>query len=105
MASSVMLKSPRVKSGIGRCLARLSVMTFAQKLACSLLSLGAYMFSIVAVHVFSHFIFSMAALLGINSCISISSGSISFLLMMKPTLAVAQGFLGCAELRIFRFFS
>jgi len=40
MASSVTLKSPRVKSGIGRPLDRLSISTFAQKLACLFLSFG-----------------------------------------------------------------
>jgi len=105
MASSVMLKYPRVMSGIGRCLARLSVMIFAQKSACSLLLFGAYMFSIVATQIFNHFIFSMAALPGISSCISISSGSISCLLMTKPTPAIAQGLFGWAEFSILRFFS
>src|SRR5438445_4133146 len=68
MASSVTLKSPRVKSGIGRCFALLSVSTFAQKLACSPLSLGAYTFRIVAAHDFNHFTLSMAALPGMSSC-------------------------------------
>lgn len=50
-------------------------------------------------------IVGMAALPGINSYISISSGSISCLLMTKPTPAIARGVSGCAELRILRFFS
>jgi len=43
------LKSPSVKSGIGRCFALRSVITFAQKFACLVLSLGAYIFNIVAI--------------------------------------------------------
>ena len=94
VASSVTLKSPRVKSSISKCLACLSVMTYAQKLVCSLLSLGTYIFSIVAEQVFSHFTFSIATLPGISMCISISSGLINCLLMMKPTPADAQGMSG-----------
>jgi len=105
MASSVTLKSPSVKSSTGRCLVLLVVITFAQKFACSFLLLGVYTFSIVVVHNLNHFTFSTAALLGINLCNSNSSGSINCLLMMKPTPAVAQGFLGGAEIRIFKFFS
>jgi len=63
------------------------------------------MFSIAAVHVFSHLIFSMAALPGTSLYISISSGSINCLFIMKPTPADAQGLSGLAEFRIFRFFS
>jgi len=105
MASSVTLKSPRVKSGIGRCLVLLAIIIFTQKLVCSLLLLGAYTFSIVAVHDFNHFILSTAALLGISSCSSISSGLISCLLMTNPTPADAHRFSGSAEISIFKFFS
>ena len=104
MASSVALKSPKVKSGIGRCLALLSIIIFAQKFVCSFLLLGVYTFSIVVMHDFSHFIFSMAALPGISSCSSISSGSISCLFMTNPTPAIAQGLSGCAEFSIIKFF-
>jgi len=104
MVSSVTLKSPKVKSGIGRCLALLSIIIFTQKFACLFLSLGAYTFSIVATHDFSHFIFSMTTLLGISSCSSISSGSISCLFMTNPTPAIAWGLLGCAEFSIIKFF-
>jgi len=105
MASSVMLKSPKVRSGIGRCLALLAVITFTQKLGCLLLSLGAYMFIIVMVHDSNHFTLSAAALPGISSCISSSFGLINCLLMTNPTPAVAQGLSGCAEISICKFFS
>jgi hypothetical protein len=81
------------------------VFEMAQAALATLLSLGAYTFSTVAEHVFSHFTFRKAALLGISSVILISSGSNSCLLMTKHTPAIAWGLSGCVEFRIFRFFS
>lgn len=102
--SSVTLKSPIVKSGIGMCAHLLSVVIVAQKLGCSFHSFSAYIFRTMVVHFSSHLIFSIIALPGINTHVTTLSGLISFLLMTNATSPLVHGLVGCSDTIICRFF-
>src|SRR6266852_9254021 len=103
IGSSVMLKSPIRKSGLGRCLVRLSRSTSAQKVGCSLGLLDAYMFIIEILSASDHFIFSIIARPCFRTWVLMLVGEIRALFIRNATPADARGFPGSLELAMSKF--
>ena len=101
--SSVTLKSPRTISGRLIRFPLLVVSTSSQNGACTALFAGAYMFSIDVLHASNHFILISRAWPGYSSCLVISFGSRTVLLIMKATPVQPVGSSGSSDVIISRF--
>ena len=102
--SSVTLKSPRTRSGLGRRLDHLSISICAQKAGCYPCLFSTYMFSIVSSSVPDHFIFIIIALPCLRVYVITLVGAIRALFSIIVTLAVVLGLLGVLELNTSKFF-
>lgn len=103
IVSSVMLKSPTMRSGFG---SRRSVHLFSssdQKSGCLVRSLGAYTFIMLMVMFLCHLKESKITLPGIMTWKAMSSALRSSLLTAKATPAEPVGFIGLGELKIVSF--